>query len=37
MPTDGLKMNDQSTAATTGATAYGQISSVWYTFTPRSR
>ena len=31
----GLNRNDHSTAAIAGATAYGQISSVWYAFAPR--
>lgn len=31
----GLNRNDHSTAAMAGATAYGQMSSVWYAFAPR--
>src|SRR6476661_1367830 len=31
----GLNRKDHSTAAIAGATAYGQIKSVWYAFAPR--
>src|SRR5882762_7850999 len=34
-PMLGLNRNDHSTAAIAGATAYGQISSVWYALAPR--